>query len=284
MCIERSNIPFLNPAFLVDGSCPLAAVFSIFFTRSWIAPSRHDAPSRSPDDSSSVSWSWHVEGKERIFFSRPRLPFFIVSPRWPRSLDAAFPWMSRWKGGRKRGKNREDGIFFPFPRKVVAPWRGMRARNHHEWCWARTGASGVALASPRLGPKRNHHHPAPRPAVSTTLIGHGVVTVAEPANLLPRAFFFLLFLFLFNIFLNYASKRVFRTVENYRFEKLLKKIGKSWRESLSSVEGIYRARRRPSRRLKRIPLSFSIIFSRAKISLISFLTIQVRIQISSVNF
>lgn len=224
--------------------------------------------------------------RREFFFSRPRLPFFIVSPQWPRSLDAAFPWVSRWKGGRKRGKNREDGIFFPFPRKVVAPWRGMRARNHHEWCWARTGASGVALASPRLGPKRNHHHPAPRPAVSTTLISHGVVTVAEPANLLPRAFFFLLFLFLFNIFLNYASKRVFRTVENYRFEKLLKKIGKSWRESLSSVEGIYRARRRPSRRLKRIPLSFSIIFSRAKISpsLISFLTIQVRIQISSVNF
>ena len=54
-------------------------------------------------------------------------------------------------------RNRQDGISFPFPRKVVGPWRGMRARNHHEWCWARTGASGAALASPRLGPKRNRH-------------------------------------------------------------------------------------------------------------------------------
>lgn len=174
--------------------------------------------------------------RREFFFSRPRLPFFIVSPRWPRSLDAAFPWVSRWKGGRKRGKNREDGIFFPFPRKVVAPWRGMRARNHHEWCWARTGASGVALASPRLGPKRNHHHPAPRPAVSTTLIGHGVVTVAEPANLLPRAFFFLLFLFLFNIFLCLCVETSVSDGGKLSIRKIVKK---NWKivERISLVGG-----------------------------------------------
>lgn len=102
-----------------------------------------------------------------LFFFSPS----ISTPVFRRisTMVAAIRWTPRFpgcrvdKGGRKRGKNREDGIFFPFPRKVVAPWRGMRARNHHEWCWARTGASGVALASPRLGPKRNHHHPRAPP-------------------------------------------------------------------------------------------------------------------------
>lgn len=74
--------------------------------------------------------------------------------------------------------------------------------------------------------------------MSTTLIGHGVVTVAEPANVLPRAFFFLLFLLLFNVsHLNYTSKRVFRTVENYRFEKLLKKYWKIVERTSRLVEG-----------------------------------------------
>lgn len=99
----RSNIPFLNPAFLVsDGSCPLAADFPIFFTRSGIV-SRRDAPSRSPDDSSSVSRSWHVESKQRIgplflfFFFFLHLDSRFLSHRHDR-------WTPRFRGvALKRG-------------------------------------------------------------------------------------------------------------------------------------------------------------------------------------
>lgn len=93
-----------------------------------------------------------------LFFSSRILLVFLMT----QSVDcfAACFGVSREKGvgsvAESPGRN-----LFPFPRKVVAPWRGMRARNHHEWCWARTGASGAALASPRLGPKRNRHPRAP---------------------------------------------------------------------------------------------------------------------------
>lgn len=138
------------------GSCHVAMHRRV--RRMILLPSRDHGTSR-------VRRARSVRSLSLFFFPSISTPVF----RRISTMVAAIRWTPRFpgcrvdKGGRKRGKNREDGIFFPFPRKVVAPWRGMRARNHHEWCWARTGASGVALASPRLGPKRNHHHPRAPP-------------------------------------------------------------------------------------------------------------------------
>lgn len=129
-CIEHSNIPSSNPAFLVDGSCPLAAdfpIFLFFLARSWIV-SRHDAPSRSPDVSPSCL------PRSRHGFP---LPFFLtlgfrllscLHDRW----TPCFRCVRVEKGVGSVARIVRTESFFPFPRKVVAPWRGMRARNHHE--------------------------------------------------------------------------------------------------------------------------------------------------------
>ena len=107
------------------GSCHVAMHRRV--RRMILLPSRDHGTSR-------VRRARSVRSLSLFFFPSISTPVF----RRISTMVAAIRWTPRFpgcrvdKGGRKRGKNREDGIFFPFPRKVVAPWRGMRARNHHE--------------------------------------------------------------------------------------------------------------------------------------------------------